>query len=108
MGKLNTGNKFLSIDLDKIRVFDGSEEVARLQLNDDYELEVYKTADLTADVKKTATRAEIRTLAVKKTTAAGLDPVTAEDAVVDSDSDTFLNQKYVVDTNNNFIVASSY
>ena len=105
---INSGNKFISIDLDKIRVYDGSEEVARLQLNDDFELEVYKTADLTAAVKRTATRSEIRTLAVKKTTAAGLDPATAEDAVVDSDSDTFLNQKYVVDKDNNFIVASSY
>jgi hypothetical protein len=105
---LITGNKYISIDLDKIRVYDGTEEVARLQLNDDYELEVFKTADLSADVKKTATRAEIRTLAVKKTTAAGLDPTTAENAVVDSDSDSFLNQKYVVDVNNNFIIASSY
>ena len=105
---LKTGNKFMSIDLDKIRVYDGTEEVARLQLNDDFELEVFKTADLTSDVKRTATRSEIRTLAVKKTTAAGLDPSTAENAVVDSDSDTFLNQKYVVDLENNFIVASSY
>jgi len=105
---LKTGNKFMSIDLDKIRVYDGSEEVARLQLNDDFELEVFKTADLTSDVKRTATRAQIRSLGVKKTTAAGLDPSTAENAVVDSDSDTFLNQKYVVDLENNFIVASSY
>ena len=104
---LITGNKYISIDLDKIRVYDGTEEVARLQLNDDYELEVFKTADLTAEVKRTATRAEIRTLGVKKTKE-GLDPTTAEDAVVDSDSDTFLNQKYVVDTANNFIIASSY
>jgi hypothetical protein len=105
---LIVGNKYMSIDLDKIRVYDGLEEVARLQLNDDFELEVFKTADLTAEVKRTATRADIRSLGIKKTTAAGLDPITAEDAVVDSDSDTFLNQKYVVDTNNNFIIASSY
>ena len=105
---LKTGNKFMSIDLDKIRVYDGSEEVARLQLNDDFELEVFKTADLTSAVKRTATRAQIRSLGVKKTTAAGLDPSTEENAVVDSDSDTFLNQKYVVDLENNFIVASSY
>jgi hypothetical protein len=105
---LIVGNKYMSIDLDKIRVYDGTQEVARLQLNDDFELEVFKTQDLTAEVKRTATRAEIRSLGIKKTKAVGLDPTTAEDAVVDSDSDTFLNQKYVVDTANNFIIASSY
>jgi hypothetical protein len=105
---LIVGNKYMSIDLDKIRVYDGTQEVARLQLNDDFELEVFKTQDLTAEVKRTATRAEIRSLGIKKTKAVGLDPITAEDAVVDSDSDTFLNQKYVVDTENNFIIASSY
>ena len=98
----------MSIDLDKIRVYDGTEEVARLQLNDDFELEVFKTKDLTPEIKRTATRAQIRTLGIKKTKAEGLDPITAEHAVVDSDSDSFLNQKYVVDTENNFIIASSY
>jgi hypothetical protein len=105
---LITGNKYISISLDKIRVYDKEGEIARLQLNDDYELEVFKTKALSADLKKTATAAQIRSLAVKKTQPAGLDPITAEDAVVDSDSDTFLNQKYVVDTDNNFIIASSY
>jgi len=105
---LITGNKYISISLDKIRVYDKEGEIARLQLNDDYELEVFKTKDLTADLKKTATAAQIRNLAVKKTQPAGLDPITAENAVVDSDSDTFLNQKYVVDMDNNFIIASSY
>ena len=105
---LVTGNKYITISLDKLRVYDKEGEIARLQLNDDYELEVFKTKDLTAAVKQTATATEIRTLAEKKTTAAGLDPTTAEYAVVDSDTDSYLNQKYVVDTDNNFIIASSY
>ena len=104
---LITKNNYMSISLDKIRVYDDDGEIARLQLNDDYELEVFKTKDLSAEVKRTASSALIRTSAVKKSTS-GLDPDTAEWAVVDSDTDSFLNLKYVIDTDNNYIVAKEY
>jgi hypothetical protein len=104
---LITKNNYMQISLDKIRVYDKDGEIARLQLNDDYELEVFKTKDLSAEVKRTASSALIRTSAIKKSTST-LDPDTAEWAVVDSDTDSFLNLKYVIDTDNNYIVAKEY
>ena len=104
---LITKNNYMQISLDKIRVYDKDGEIARLQLNDNYELEVFKTKDLSAEVKRTASSALIRTSAIKKSTST-LDPDTAEWAVVDSDTDSFLSLKYVIDTDNNYIVAKEY
>jgi hypothetical protein len=95
----------LHISSASIKIYDGDGEVARLQISDDYGLEVFKTKDLTVAQKSTYTPAQIRSNATKKNTGA-LDPETAEYAVVDSDSNSFLSAVYVTDTNGNFIIAS--
>jgi len=95
----------LHISSASIKIYDGDGEVARLQISDDYGLEVFKTKNLTVAQKSTYTPAQIRSNATKKNTGA-LDPETAEYAVVDSDSNSFLSAVYVTDTNGNFIIAS--
>ena len=95
----------LHISSASIKIYDGDGEVARLQISEDYGLEIFKTKNLTTSQKRTYTPGQIRSNAIKKNTGA-LDPETAEYAVVDSDSNSFLSAVYVTDTDGNFIIAS--
>lgn len=95
----------LHISSASIKIYDGDGEVARLQISADYGLEVFKTKNLTTTQKRTYTPSQIRFNATKKS-AGALDPETAEYAVVDSDSNSFLSAVYVTDTDGNFIIAS--